>query len=129
MADPLATRAHYIALYGDPPASLAGRLDALLAQASRRLRAECARAGVDIDRRIAAGDIDADLVADIVCQMIVESTQTGGIAGVSSLTQTAGAFSQTQQYANPAGRLYLTKDMKKLLGISAQKAFTVGFEV
>lgn len=122
---PLATRAQYVERAGEPVPAVADRLDALLAKASRLVRAECARHGKEIDDDIAAGDIDGELVADIVCQMVEEAGQSQAALGVSSLQQTAGPFSLAATYANPAGRLYLGKDARRLLGLGGVAGFAI----
>lgn len=120
----LATRAQYVERAGEPAAVIADRLDALLAKASRLLRAECARYGRDIDAEVADGTTDPDLVADIVCQMVEEAGQQPTI-GVSAVTQTAGPFTQQLSYANPAGRLYLGRDARRLLGLGGVTAYLI----
>lgn len=42
-------------------------------------------------------------------------------AGVSQHTVTAGSYNENITYANPSGDMYLTKNEKKLLGISRQR--------
>lgn len=47
-----------------------------------------------------------------------------GAEDANSSTVTAGVFSQTYQYANPTGSIYLRADEKKLLGIGRLRVST-----
>lgn len=130
MGEPFATEAYYTENFGSPPASIAARLEAELARASRYVRAECP----GIDARIAAyvldpsapGALDPDLAADVVCEMVKTAAPTdAGGAGVASIQQSAGPYSQSTTFANPVGDLYFSKKQRKLLGCGGQRAFTV----
>lgn len=120
MPEPLATAEHYTALYGAPADP--GRLDGLLAKASRIIRAEAARVGVDIDERITEG-LDADLVADVACDMAAYVLRGSDIVGAVSTTQTAGPFSQAVQLQAPSGAMLLTRAHRRALGLPAQTAW------
>lgn len=64
----------------------------------------------------------------IVCAMVKRAMIQGSdddLAGVTSLQQTAGPFTETPTYANPMGDLYLTKAEKQRLGRGVQKAFSI----
>ena len=118
---PLATRSHYRESFAPLPKPL--RLRPLLARASRKLRAECPC----VDADIAAGALDPDLVADIVCEMVERATrQPGGMDGeVKSYQQGAGPYQATITFADAVGRLFLSKEARRLLGCGRQTAFTV----
>lgn len=123
---PLATEEYFLANFGPAPESIGDRLGPMLARASRIIRAACARVGIDVDQRIADGVLDADLVADIACEMVMEASNVPpDFMGASSVQQGAGPYQQTRQFSSPAGRLYLGKDARAKLGISTQRAFTV----
>lgn len=66
------------------------------------------------------GDADqAALLRQVCCNMVIRSmvVASSDAFGVDELSATMGPFSQTVQYANPNGDLYLTKFEKGLLGI------------
>lgn len=81
------------------------RATALLARASRKIRARWS----DVDDRITAGTLDADAVADVVLEMVQSAMTTP--PGVEQAAETAGPFSHSEKYANPLGRLFFTADM------------------
>lgn len=98
------------------------RAETLLGAASRQVRALCK----GLDARIEAGDLDGELVTDVVCS-IVKRAMLAPIDQnpISQVQQTAGPFSQSGTFVNPAGDLYLTKVERKLLGCGGQRAFSV----
>ena len=49
----------------------------------------------------------------------------GDAAGISQSSQTAGPFTESLTYANPAGDLYLTNAERTSLGLKRQRAFSV----
>ena len=51
--------------------------------------------------------------------------ETVPAAGVSQHTETAGSYSESISYSNPAGDLYLTSAEKKSLGVGCQRAFSI----
>lgn len=99
-------------------------LSALLARASRIVRAECEASGVDIDEWIAGGRVDPELVADVVCDMVAYA-QAGPDVGVESVQQGAGPYQATLKYASAVGSLSFTRVHRKRLGIPGQRAFEV----
>lgn len=120
MATPFATHVDYEERGYANPFATGGILDARLAAASRHVRGRCP----DVDGKIDAGDLDPELVTDIVCAMVHRSASQVDLAGVASQQQTAGPFSQSLSFANPHGDLYLTKGERRSLGCG-QRAFTV----
>lgn len=126
MAVPFADEAYYVANFGQVPATIADRLDAELARASRYVRRECP--GVDERLVLPSTDprwLDPDVAADVVCEMVKAASATPGGVGVDSVQAGAGPFQQTFRYSNPSGDLYLSKKQKRLLGCGGQAAFTV----
>jgi hypothetical protein len=96
----------------------------LLEDASVQIRFEIP----DLKGRIEAGD--ADLLSAAIrveCAMVKRAMASGDdVAGVTSTQETQGPFSQTFQFANPSGDLYLTKAERRLLTAGgAQRAFTI----
>lgn len=63
------------------------------------------------------------VTCDIVKRAMLSDINDGAI---SSIQQTAGSYSESLNYANPTGDIYLTSLEKKLLGISSQ---TISFSV
>lgn len=122
MAEPFADASYYEENFGAPPSSIADRLDKELARASRYVRAEVP----SVDARIASGKLDADLVKDIVCEMVksASASMAEGV-GVASVQQAAGPYSKTTTFANPVGDLYLTKKQRRLLGGGLARAGNV----
>ena len=82
------------------------RASALIARASRKIRARWS----DVDDRISAGTLTAEDVADVVAEM-VQTAMTQPFPGAEQFSQAAGPFSQSVKYANPYGRLFFTADM------------------
>lgn len=122
MADPFATPADYT-LRGYDAAKFPGQevLSERLAAASRKVR----NLDRDIDARIDDGDLDPDLVADVVCAMVARTVPADGMEGVHTLQTSVGPFQDSVRLANPGGDLYLTKGERRDLGIGGQRAFSV----
>lgn len=105
-----------------PPEVSPQRIEVHLARASRYVRGEVP----GIDARIAAGDVDPDLVADIVCELVETAVNAPGGPGIASIQQGAGPYQETLTFANPRGDLYLTAKHRRLLAAGGQRrAFTV----
>lgn len=100
------------------------RATVLLEDASAMLRVEMPT----IDARLAATPptLDLQIPKIIVCKMVKRAMQAGDEgAGVGSLQQTAGPFSQSTTFSNPMGDLYLTKAERKMLGAGGTAAFSI----
>jgi hypothetical protein len=102
----------------------AEKAEVLLEDASVQIRSEVP----DLKVRIEAGDSDLLSAAiRVECAMVKRAMANGddGV-GVTSAQETQGPFSQTFQFANPSGDLYLTKAERRLLTSSGgQRAFTI----
>lgn len=99
-----------------------GQAEVLLGRASRMVRGRVP----GVDDRITAGTLDAELVGDVVCSMVKRAMV--GEVGVTSATETVGPYSQSRQFANPAGDLYLSKaELQSLTAgaASAGRAFSI----
>ena len=116
---------YYTANFGELPIAIAGFLQALLDRSARLVEGECRARGIDLEERIDNDEIDEKLVKDIVCQMVQEAASSVEYVGVSQHTQTGGPYSESFSYRDTAGRLYLGKDARRLLGLSKQRSFTV----
>lgn len=100
----------------------AGRVDALVAKASRLIRDELP----SVDARILAGALDPLSVADIVCDMVRRQLGTPtDQPPASQVTQSASIFSVGVTYANPTGEPFLTKSERRRLGVGRQRAGSV----
>lgn len=66
------------------------------------------------------GDAEqAELLKIVSCNMVIRALDADGdMYGVESASLTAGVYSETRQFANPAGDMYLTKMEKRLLGVT-----------
>ena len=102
--------------------SEATKVDTLLGDASALLRAEFP----SIDDTIASGALQAEVVAAVVSQM-VKRALLAPADGIASETAGAGPFSQTQQYANPLGNVFLTAAERTLIRGYRPKAMTGTF--
>lgn len=64
--------------------------------------------------------VQADLLRATCANMVIRAMSASGFDsfGASQMTVTAGPYSQTYNYANPSGDMYLTKFEKRQLGIT-----------
>ena len=83
------------------------RAEALLADASDLIRTTCPRWHT----------AKPATLKRIACMAVKRAMQAGpDMSGVTQSTQTAGSYSESLSYANPAGDLYLTTSEKEALG-------------
>lgn len=98
------------------------RAEALLMDATAlisSMRGFCAPEG---DDELALANLTA-----VTCAVVRRAMDAGGGAyGVSQQSQTAGSFSESVTYTNPAGDLYLTKAERQRLGIGRLRVSFVG---
>lgn len=95
------------------------RAGVLLGDAQVRLDAECPPSVPPTEAELEARKI-------VSCEMVKRSMlNSEAAAGVGSTQATAGPFSQSFNYTNPTGDLYLTKGDRKLLGCGRARAFTI----
>lgn len=85
------------------------------------------RAGVPIDPDDAIQARNLTSVTCSVARRTLSQSFSGDESGgqYSSSTVTAGVFSQTYQYANPTGDMYLTAGERRLLGIGRMRVGSV----
>lgn len=122
MADPFATVTDLEVRWRHLTPDEATQAVALLGDASVMIRVE----SPGIDARILAGDLDPDAPLQVVCRMVKRAMQgPEDLVGVTTMQDTAGPFSHSLSFANPAGDLYLSKADRKMLGMSRQRAFMV----
>ena len=119
----LAQAEDYTATYGTPDDdALAGRLDALLARASRVVRDEPAD-GHDIQALIAAQTVREDTARDVVVDMVAYAIRSasGGFDapfGASQASQTAGPYTQSATFSVAVGSLSFTRVHRRRLGVA-----------
>lgn len=60
------------------------------------------------------------LMTMVACNMVQRamSSSEAGLFGVTQSTMTAGPYTQSQTYSNPAGDMFLTKTEKRMLGVT-----------
>ena len=80
-------------------------------------------AAVILRSRVAVVDGDEDQAAalkTVSCNMVIRAMVAASSAafGVSELNATMGPFAQTARFANPNGDLYLTKQDRRIIGIT-----------
>lgn len=124
----LATAQDYADRYGPQDAGEAAVTSAHLARASRLIRDEFAREGLDITVLIQAGKIQADTVADVVCDMVAymqRSAASDVPFGATQVSQTAGPYTQSASYKTPTGSLSFTRVHRRRLGLPTSRAFNV----
>ncbi len=68
------------------------------------------------------------LLTKVTCDIVRRIMQADPLdipGGVTQMNQTVGSFSEQYSFGAPTGDLWLRDDEKKLLGINAQRAFSV----
>lgn len=94
------------------------RAAALIDDVTARMSAMLRRAGVDYST---PDDVMAANLRSVTVAVVKRSMMDTGVPQVSSHTMSAGAYSETLQYANPTGDIYLTSAERKLLGIGRMR--------
>lgn len=66
-------------------------------------------------------DEQAQLLKQVCCSMVIRamSATEADAFGASQMSMTAGPYTQSWNYANPSGDMYLTRLEKRLLGITS----------
>lgn len=75
-----------------------------------------------LDAFVKVNDDDAsqaELLKVVSCNMVIRAMSSSDTFGVTQASMTAGPYTQSWSYANPSGDLYLTKNEKRLLGITS----------
>lgn len=99
------------------------RAEVLLLDATAKIVSMCKSAGVAIDE---TDEIQAHNLKAVTCEMVKRAMLSSvDNAPATSYTQGAGGYTETISYANPTGDLYLTSAEKILLGIKAQRIFSI----
>jgi len=108
-------------------ASQRARAEGLLSKASVIIYGECEAAGVMLPTDSADDELRRELFAITCCDMVQRALVVlPEQMGVRSTQMTAGQYSQTISYINPAGDVYLTDREREHLGIiCGQQIFSV----
>lgn len=66
-------------------------------------------------------DEQAQLLKQVCCSMVIRamSATEADAFGASQMSMTAGPYTQSWNYANPSGDMYITRLEKRLLGITS----------
>lgn len=113
-------KAHWPAL----PASREAEAQQKLTEASIEVRALFP----DIDGRMTAGALAWEVPRLVVCRMVKRAMDlpSESMAGVDSATHQTGPFTQTLNFTNPDGNIYLSKaDRRLLTEVRTRRAFTI----
>ena len=103
-------------------ASMGDACEALLLDASARLAAMLASAGVEVDIE---DETQAQNLLGVTCSVVIRALNAAQVAGgmpVSQWTETATPYSNSFIFSNPNGDLYLTKMERASLGLSGGRA-------
>ena len=100
-----------------------GRWHSLTSDEQERCALMLSDAAVAIDMLTTVGESKLEAAKIVSCNMVIrsmaasDSQNDNDAFGATSVTTTAGPYSQSVSFANPSGDLYFTKLDKKMLGI------------
>lgn len=98
-----------------------GRWHSLTSDEQERCALLLDDAAVAIDMLTTVGESKLEAAKIVSCNMVIRamaaSDSQNDAFGATSVTTTAGPYSQSVSFANPSGDLYFTKLDKKMLGI------------
>lgn len=98
-----------------------GRWHSLTSDEQERCALMLSDAAVAIDMLTTVGESKLEAAKIVSCNMVIRamaaSDSQNDAFGATSVTTTAGPYSQSVSFANPSGDLYFTKLDKKMLGI------------
>lgn len=90
-------------------------------------------ASIMLDKACARIDTSApqmqQLLELVCCNMVARVLAANAPAGATSFTASAGEFSQRIDYAAPTGKLYISKDERRMLGVSGAAIGSIRAEV
>lgn len=98
------------------------RASVLLERASARIIKAFRDAGAEYDL---GDEVQATLLCDVCCNMVRRVVASNNDYGYSSVSQTAGSYSEQFTYANPSGDMELTEREKSLLGLKGARIGTI----
>ncbi|RYQ59977.1 phage protein Gp19/Gp15/Gp42 [Bifidobacterium pseudolongum subsp. globosum] len=99
------------------------RAEALLARATRLIRAQCPGWRI-------AEETNPGICADVCCAMTQRAMATSGADipdGVKQMSQTTGSFQDSWTFDNPSGDLYLRDEERRALNPRRGRAFTITY--
>ena len=95
------------------------RAEALLADASAMVASALSRAGLP---EAGGTDVEEANLRAVACAMVRRAMSVADdMAGVTQASQTAGSYSVSATYANPAANLYLTAAERRTLGMGRMR--------
>ena len=114
-----------ISLYRALTEEETARAEQLLPVISDRLRFEAEKVGMDLDAKIAASDVLANVArsvtVDIVARTLMTPTESGGFGPMTQISQSAGGYSASGTFLNPGGGLFIKNSELAALGIRRQR--------
>lgn len=94
-----------------------------LVDASCIISSMCGKSGVEID---VTNELQANNLKFVTCEMVKRSMLSpSDQPPMSSYSQAAGGYSESMNFVNPTGDLYLTSSEKRILGIGRQRMFSI----
>ena len=92
-----------------------GKAAVLLGDAAAILDAEMGRCGIEAEGR-------TEKLRYVSCQMVRRAMASGADGGdYTSVSRTAGSFTEQYSLANPSGDMYLTANERRLLGVQLRR--------
>jgi hypothetical protein len=114
-----------IALYRPLTSDEVVKTESLLPVISDRLRYEAEKVGLDLDAKIEANPVLANVArsvtVDIVARTLMTPTTAGGYGPMTNMTQSAGGYSVGGTFLNPGGGLFIKNSELQALGIRRQR--------
>lgn len=120
-----ATVADVIALYRALTADEVARTENLLPVISDRLRYEAEKVGMNLDAKIEANPVLANVArsvtVDIVARCLMTPTSAGDYGPMTNISQSAAGYSASGTFLNPGGGLFIKNSELQALGIRRQR--------
>ena len=114
-----------IALYRALTNDETAKVENLLPVISDRLRYEAEKGGMDLDAKIEANPVLANVArsvtVDIVARCLMTPTSAGDYGPMTNISQSAGGYSVGGTFLNPGGGLFIKNSELQALGIRRQR--------
>lgn len=102
----------------------------LLPVISDRLRYEAEKVRMDLDAKVAASAVFANVArsvtVDIVARALMTPTDSGDLGPMTQISQSAGGYSASGTFLNPGGGLFIKNSELSALGIRRQRYGGIG---
>lgn len=102
----------------------------LLPVISDRLRYEAEKVRMDLDAKVAASAVFANVArsvtVDIVARALMTPTDSGDLGPMTQISQSAGGYSASGTFLNPGGGLFIKNSELAALGIRRQRYGGIG---